>query len=264
MIRKHSAKKIDTGSWLMKWCVKAYIYSISKMNSDGWTTVHRGRGVPFPDTAAAAFGNRRSAVGSNERVRSGRNEFDSNAASAFGRKQQPRQYNDAPASAPKRYVEKKVELELSNETLFPSLGESKAPSLAHDTIENGSKTAAAWGSSSESSFASIMKARAEADKREMEERELAERKRIEEREREKLDVTSYLRSHRLGRRYGGAGYSDSYEEEEYVDDENSLDYRHPYEMSYRDEYSADALHCDEQDDASLEEEEEQAHDNSAW
>jgi hypothetical protein len=239
--------------------VKAYIFPFPKMNPDGWTFVRRGRGVPFPDAAASAFGNRRSGGGGsggmkNDRVKTGYAGFDSAAASAFGRKQRQQPSRHYMEATPKRPVEQKpVNLELSNETLFPSLS-------------GASTTKAASGcGDSDTSFANVMKARVEADKREMEERELAERRRNEERAQEMKDIGMFCRGHRLGRRYGSAAYGESYEEEEeYVEDENSLDYRHPYDRSYNAEYSAPMYEAGEEEEYDEDEEDTATYDNSAW
>lgn len=216
------------------------------MSSSGWTTVRHGRGVPFPSDAASAFGSRRSAQGPREF--SGRHGFDNAAAEAFGKKKQF--HNNHPpkehfTALPKKAVEPEVKLEISNTTLFPALGGAGAPK---ETIMKSS-----------GSFADIMKARLEADKAEQEAAALEAKRAEEARAREEADLAIHRRSHHRRTNYysGPPSMEEDYQEE----DENSLDYRHPYDTSYHKEYSA-PMYEEEDDydshDASVDE------DNSAW
>lgn len=218
------------------------------MSSSGWTTVRHGRGVPFPSDAASAFGSRRSAQGPREF--SGRRGFDNAAAEAFGKKQSHN--NNSPkehfTAQPKKVVEPEVKLEIGNTTLFPALGGAGAPK--ENTIR------------SSGSFADIMKARLEADKAEQEATALEAKRAEEARAREEADLAIFRRSHRQRTNYYSTPHSmeEDYQEEE---DENSLDYRHPYDTSYHKEYSA-PMYEEEDDYDSHDAYDAADEDNSAW
>lgn len=229
------------------------------MNSDGWTTVRRGRGVAFPDAAASAFGNRRSGGTQRPRDFTGQRGFDTAATEAFGRKKQSindNSFKERYAPPPKKAVEPVVKLEIADTTLFPALGGASEGAAPKET--------SGWGSRSSSSFADVIKARAEADKAEQEARSL-EAKRIEDaRAREEADLAIHRRSHRRHAKYYGT--HPDMEEDMYnsMEDENSLDYRHPYDRSYGAEYSApmyeDEGDCEDESDH----EHDSGYDNSAW
>ena len=224
------------------------------MSSESWTTVRRGRGVPFPDAAASAFGTRRSGETAHKsREFDGPRGFDNAAAEAFGRKKQARGdrvFQERYTAAPKKVVEPEVKLEISNTTLFPALGGAGA----------GAGAMPKETSCGSSSFADVMKARAEADRAEQEARALEAKRREEERAREMVDLAFHRRTHHRRANYysGPPEYEENqYQEEE---DENSLDYRHPYDTSYSREYGAPMYEeedCSEHDAHSEE-------DNSAW